>query len=193
MSEPNGRSFRCGGEIGTMATQAHQAEPQKPADARTSAKDVVGIIANVLSVGTATAFLLSVVYEQAYFSVVGRNFLSIASLSDYLTNVLDWLPITLGAFILYGLGVILYSTLMIPEDGKNRKVSKVPQADAAAPAGAAQTQNPSVERDTAPVPAKTILLMVVFVLVCIGVGVEIYLTSDPASDRWGSVMGLMFL
>jgi hypothetical protein len=54
--------------------------------------EALGYAANVASIGTAVSFLLSVVHEEAYFYVVGGKFQNFASLSDYLSNVLDWLP-----------------------------------------------------------------------------------------------------
>jgi hypothetical protein len=57
-----------------------------------SISEALGHAANVVSIGTAVSFLLSLVHEQAYFSLIGRKFLNFASLSDYLSNLLDWLP-----------------------------------------------------------------------------------------------------
>jgi hypothetical protein len=37
-----------------------------------------------------------------------------------------------------------------------------------------------------------ILIIVVLALISLGVGAGIYLTSDPASDRWGLVLGITF-
>lgn len=70
-------------------------------------KDVLTDATTLVSLGTTAAFLMSVVHEQAYFLVVGRKFQGIASLSDYLTNVLDWLPAVAGGLIV----VILYHLL----------------------------------------------------------------------------------
>ncbi|KGT81693.1 hypothetical protein MA20_02875 [Bradyrhizobium japonicum] len=45
--------------------------------------------------------MLSLVHEQAYFSLIGRKFLNFASLSDYLSNVLDWLPTATVILVAY--------------------------------------------------------------------------------------------
>jgi hypothetical protein len=78
-----------------------QAKKQPPADETSSVKDLLGSVAGGVSMVTAISFLLSIIYEQAYFSVVGQKFQNIASLSDYLTNVLDWLPAVVGALAAY--------------------------------------------------------------------------------------------
>jgi hypothetical protein len=55
-------------------------------------KDILGSATGVVSIVSSAAFVLSVVYEQAYFSVVGKEFRIIASLTDYFANALAWLP-----------------------------------------------------------------------------------------------------
>jgi uncharacterized membrane protein YhdT len=160
-----------------MTTQAHQAEPQKSVAARTSVKDVVGVIANVLSVGTATAFLLSVVYEQAYFSVIGRKFQNIASLSDYLTNVLDWLPTAVGASVACGFLFLVYVMIvgaLVRAQGSAGQREKLPEHT----------------------KAEEKRLAWLFIAMAIGfaaAGTAIYLTSDPARDFWALGLSFAFL
>jgi hypothetical protein len=68
-----------------------------------SISEALGYATNVASIGTAVSFLLSLVHEQAYFFVVGGKFQDFASLSDYLSNVLDWLPAATAILVAYAM------------------------------------------------------------------------------------------
>jgi hypothetical protein len=181
-----------------MTTQAHQAQPQKPGDERRSAKDVVGVIANMLSVGTATAFVLSVVYEQAYFSVIGRKFQNIASLSDYLTNVLDWLPTAVGASVAGGFLVLVYVMILRAGVREYAELLERQQARSASPAGPVRAQGlgGQIEMLLEHTRMGGKRLTVVFIAMAMGfaaMGTYIYLTSDPAHDYWALWLSFAFL
>jgi hypothetical protein len=76
-----------------------------------SISETLGHAANVVSIGTAVSFLLSLVHEQAYFYVVGGKFQNFASLSDYLSNVLDWLPTAAVILVAYVMMSLLLGKL----------------------------------------------------------------------------------
>src|ERR1700719_2655813 len=102
-----------------MVRDARQRAPERSLSGPVLMKDVLGGVANVASIVTSGAFLLSVIYEQAYFSVIGRKFQDIASLSDYLTNVLGWLPAVVGGFFAYFLFCFLLGMIVRPSAGQN--------------------------------------------------------------------------
>jgi hypothetical protein len=63
-------------------------------------KETVELLAKLSAVTTLFVALFSVIYEWAYFLIVGREFQRFASASDYLTDALEWIPtIILVTFI----------------------------------------------------------------------------------------------
>jgi hypothetical protein len=150
-----------------MAGHAGQPEPEKPEktpDGRVPMKEILGSVTVVVSIISSAAFVLSFIYEQAYFSVVGKKFQSIASLSDYLANALDWLPAVVALLIAYWIGMLLLAMMM----GKtlSRPVD-------ASPSKEDKSYN---------------WVTVLMVLVLVGVDAHIYLFTDPASGLWGTIL-----
>jgi uncharacterized membrane protein YhdT len=152
----------------------------------------------MLSVGTATAFLLSVVYEQAYFSVIGRKFQNIASLSDYLTNALDWLPTAVGAFIGGGFVVLVVVMSMGVFARTDPNVSEPKQAELVSPDGPERAQGSAgqIEKLLEPATAGDKRKARVFLAMAMGfaaLGAAVYLTRDPAHATWALyLIGIFF-
>jgi hypothetical protein len=131
-----------------------------------SMKDIIGSLTNTISVVSAAAFVLSVIHETAYFSVVGSKFLSAASLTDYLANALDWLP---GAIaILLGYWLVLILSAMASGLAIENDKPTPPRPDG--PSG----------WDKIPFPAIAILGILFFGVL----DAFIYFRSDPADRGW---------
>src|SRR5712691_3879935 len=153
-----------------MADQPRQLKPEE-STASASMKDVLGGVANVVSIATSAAFVLSVIHEQAYFLVVGEKFQNIASLTDYLTNVLDWLPAAVAGLVVYFVGAFLIAGVTEAKQGR-ASVSAADDAKAA-------PNKPAREEVLGPTLSR--LISIAFFG---GLGVLFYLISDPASRLW---------
>jgi hypothetical protein len=159
-----------------MAVHAARSEAAEPSNKPVTMKDILGSATGVVSIVSSAAFVLSVVYEQAYFSVVGKEFRIIASLTDYFANALDWLPAVLSLLIAYGIFLVLVA-LMTP---------KLTTPKAAASGAAAATSADSRQAAGAKVTDKSgpeiTWGAIVATLVAVGIVMYIYLFSDPASE-----------
>lgn len=80
-------------------------------------KELLDIASRLTGIVAPTAFLVSLVHEEGYYSAVGRKFQSIASLSDYLTSVLEWLPAVAGLVAAIWLFTLLTSPFYRPPTG----------------------------------------------------------------------------
>lgn len=129
-------------------------------------RDVFGGLTNAMSVATAAAFVVSVIYESAYFWVVGSNFLSVASLADYLANVLDWLPGAITVVLSYWLGFMLLAMASGLALERNEPAPK-------------KADKPSVW-DKIPFPVIAILMIIFFCLA----DAYVYFHDDPATIGW---------
>ena len=132
-------------------------------------KDVLTDATALVSLGTTAAFLMSVVHEQAYFLVVGRKFQAIASLSDYLTNVLDWLPAIAGGLLV----LILYERLIEAFSRSWPKHKDVPRKPGRTTA-----------LDASP---KKLGVVIAGIILMTSAGYDAYtvfLDGDPASHLW---------
>jgi hypothetical protein len=158
-----------------MVDHAGEPEPRKTAAEPASIKDVIGGVANVVSIVSTAAFVLSVIYEWAYFLVVGQKFRSIASLTDYLTNALDWLPAVLAGFAAYWLGIFLLVTIL---GGLTRNKNKGTSPENTKNSIAMQASDSDQQK-------KQVLWNAVMATALLGgLGVFAYFMADPAEDLW---------
>jgi hypothetical protein len=134
-----------------------------------SISEALGYAANVASIGTAVSFLLSLVHEQAYFYVVGRKFQNFASLSDYLSNVLDWLPAATAILVAYVIMNLLLMTLF---------------------PGYWAAQQKAAEKST----TREVIARLLTGLAMGAVGIALgYFAADPASELWVVSSGFFFI
>jgi len=151
-----------------MAGDAGTPESGKALVEPASLKDVIGSAASAVSIVSAAAFILSVIYEWAYFSVVGQKFRSIAALSDYLTNALDWLPGTIvGVAVGWG-GLFLFAKFSERSNAQKRPSKQSGDAQAAAAALSPEQRQ-----------KRLLISAIVFTLAGVGFGGLIYFSDDP--------------
>jgi hypothetical protein len=156
--------------------------PIKSAGAPAPIKDMLGSATAAISIISSAAFILSVVYERAYFSLVGDRFQSIASLTDYLTAALDWLPWAILLLLAYGTGAILFNAVIDPGRTKIRESNMraaVGGAAAPAPAPAAGEEDGRQEKAAR---LWIITSSIAGFLLFGGLALGVYLKGDPASD-----------
>ncbi|MBS0245841.1 MAG: hypothetical protein JSR61_04410 [Proteobacteria bacterium] len=74
----------------------------------TLAFDIAAKLVALISFG---GLMLSVIYEWAYFSIIGREYQRLAVAGDYLANAVEWLPAVLGGyFIMWIVHLVLRRT-----------------------------------------------------------------------------------
>jgi hypothetical protein len=185
-----------------VVRDARQRAPQKSLSGLLSMKEVLGGVANVASIVTSGAFLLSVIYEQAYFLVIGRKFQDIASLSDYLTSVLGWLPAVAGGSLAYFLFCLLLGMIMRQYVGQNAKGSGSPEVEAASREGAEHAVGSAGQEEKMPAEAGAavkpltpthIWSLGIVTVVWGGGGAFVYFYSDPASELYLLSMCFFFV
>jgi hypothetical protein len=161
-----------------MAGHAARSEAAEPSNKAVSMTDILGSATGVVSIVSSAAFVLSVVYEQAYFSVIGKEFRIIASLTDYFANALDWLPAVLTLLIGYWIFLVLVA-LMTPKLTTPKAKAVASGAAAATPVDSSQAA-PAKETDKS--GPEITWGAIVATLIAVGIVMYIYLFSDPASE-----------
>jgi hypothetical protein len=72
-------------------------------------KQIIATITKLTGIVTPVAFVVSVIHDVGYFWVIGWKFQGLAGLTDYLTGILEWLPIAaagIGAYVLANLVIL---------------------------------------------------------------------------------------
>jgi hypothetical protein len=167
-----------------MVGRAGKPKPGKAPAERASIRDVIGGVASAVSVVSAAAFVLSVIYEWGYFSVVGQKFQSIASLTDYLTNALDWLPAAVAVAAIYALGVVLFAMIsgITAEENRATKNAAPRDGDKAPTAGQADGPDQQKEGDG------SFWYLIGAIVFFAGIDALIYALADPAAGLWLAIM-----
>jgi len=95
-------------------------------------KQIIATITKLTGIVTPVAFVVSVIHDVGYFWVIGWKFQGLAGLTDYLTGILEWLPVAaagIGAYVLVNLVILnalpeTWMKRMRPAQAQNRSVKK---------------------------------------------------------------------